>query len=208
MRRSRMRPKPLAARAPPRRGRPAPWRCCSSCRALSAALAVGDGQVGLVDLDHALQAIAIGPHHRSAKPVQHRPGGLVAAQPEHPLQPESADALLLVGQVPGRGQPDPKRGAGLVEDRARPSRCSGARSPGTSCGCGWHGTARSPRRSSGRRSRSASAVPPGRPGTRLRSRTGRGTRSRCVDKVDWTWAISCIFIQCIPRLLELSGYPL
>ena len=38
---------------------------------------------------HPLEPIAIGPHHRPAKPVQHRPGGLVAAQPEHPLQPKA-----------------------------------------------------------------------------------------------------------------------
>ena len=81
-------------------------------------LAIGDGEVGLIDLDLALQAVPIGAHHGPAKPMQHGPGGLVAAQPQHALQAQSADALLLVGQVPRRGQPHTQRRAGLVEDGA------------------------------------------------------------------------------------------
>ena len=64
---------------------------------------VADGQVGLVDLDHALEPLAVGADHGAAEPMQHRPGRLVAAQPEHPLQPQGADAVLLVGQIPGPG---------------------------------------------------------------------------------------------------------
>ena len=208
MRRSRMRPKPLGLEHLHREHDQHLGRLVLPAGA-ARLIAVGDGQVGLVDLDHALQSIAIGPHHRPAKPMQHRPGGLVAAQPEHPLQPQGADALLLVGQVPGRSQPDPKRGAGLVEDRARRSPCSGAPQslhimPDAA------GTVRLARHAA---ARADEAV---RPAQSLQvakarlfaARTSRGTRSRCVDKVDWTWPISWIFIQCIPLLLELSGYPL
>ena len=48
--------------------------------------------------------------------MQHSPGGLVAVQAENPLQPQSADALFLVGDVPRRGEPHSQRRTGLVED--------------------------------------------------------------------------------------------
>src|SRR6185369_6937358 len=46
------------------------------------------------------------------------PGGLVAAQPQHALQAQGAEALLLIGQVPRRRQPHAQGRARLVEDGA------------------------------------------------------------------------------------------
>jgi len=68
-------------------------------------LAVGDGQVSLVDFDLTLQAVSVRPHHRAAEPMQHGPGCLVAPEPEHTLQAQGAHALLLVRQVPRCCQP-------------------------------------------------------------------------------------------------------
>jgi hypothetical protein len=79
---------------------------------------VRDGQVGLVNLNTPLQAFAVRPHHGAAKPVQHRPSGLVASQAQHPLQTKGADALLLIGQIPSAGQPHTQWRASLVEYRA------------------------------------------------------------------------------------------
>ena len=70
----------------------------------------------LTDLHRARQQVAFRAHHRSPKPVQHSPGGLVAAQAENPLQPQRADALFLVGDGPRRGEPHPQRRTGLVEE--------------------------------------------------------------------------------------------
>ena len=76
-------------------------------------------QEGLIDFNSAAQQFAIRTYHRPTKPMQHCPRSLVAVQTEHSLQPKSTDALLLVGDVPRRSEPDPQRGACLVED------CSG-----------------------------------------------------------------------------------
>ncbi len=73
-------------------------------------------QEGLIDFDCAAQQVTIGSHHRAAKPVQHGPCGLIAIQAEHALQSKGTDALLLIGDVPSRSEPQPKRSTGLVED--------------------------------------------------------------------------------------------
>ena len=82
-------------------------------------VSVADGQVGLVDFDHALLA-APGPaapsrggsSAASSRPFHSHPDSAPAADP-------SAVAMLLVRQVPRTGQPHPQRRAGRVEDRAR-----------------------------------------------------------------------------------------
>ena len=74
--------------------------------------------IGFVDFDRAAEAIPPRPHHRPAQLVQPRPGGLVAAEPEHPLQTESADAVLLAGNEPHGHEPGPERLARALEDRA------------------------------------------------------------------------------------------
>jgi len=73
--------------------------------------------VTLVDLDIAGEAVAVGAHHRRAQPMQHRPRGLIAAQPQHSLQPQRAGTVLLrLGQILHRTcllgaipQPTPRR---------------------------------------------------------------------------------------------------
>jgi len=75
--------------------------------------------VGLVDLDQTRQQVTVRAHHRSAQLVLDRPRGLVAAQPEDPLEPERAGTELLVGDVPGGREPGRQRSARLVEDGAR-----------------------------------------------------------------------------------------
>src|SRR5450755_4649566 len=45
----------------------------------------------LVDLDDRAQPVAAGTDHRGAVAMQHRPRGLLGADPEYTLQPESGD---------------------------------------------------------------------------------------------------------------------
>src|ERR1035437_974254 len=75
-------------------------------------------QKDLIDLDGAAQQVAIGTDHRTAKPVQHGPCGLVAIQAEHSLQSESTNALLLIGDIPSRSEPHPQRCTSLVKNRS------------------------------------------------------------------------------------------
>ena len=79
---------------------------------------VTDPNIGLIDFDLAVQALPTWTHHCAAKPMQHRPARLVAPQSQHPLQPQGAHPKLLVGEVPGGGEPGPQRRPRLVEHRS------------------------------------------------------------------------------------------
>src|ERR1019366_6173840 len=74
--------------------------------------------VGFVDLDLAGKAITARPDHRSAQFVHPRPSRFVAAQAQHPLQAQGADAILLTGGEPHRKEPCPQWLAGVLEHRA------------------------------------------------------------------------------------------
>ena len=87
---------------------------------------ISDRKVCLIHLDQAMQALPIRPHHGLAKPVQHCPRRLVAAQAQHALQTQSTDTELLVGDIPDCGEARAQRRAGFVEDRAG---CGGALGP-------------------------------------------------------------------------------
>ena len=52
----------------------------------------------LVDLHVTGERLATGSHHRRAKPVRHRPRGLVGAEPEDALEPARAE-MPLFGEV-------------------------------------------------------------------------------------------------------------
>jgi len=71
-----------------------------------------------IDLDHPVEQVPSETNHRPAQLVQPRPRGLIAAQAEHALQTERADALLLVDHVPHRREPALKRRSRPGEDRA------------------------------------------------------------------------------------------
>ena len=51
------------------------------------------------------------------------PSGLVTAQAEYSLHPQSTDAMLLVRHIPHRLKPKPQRLARTLEDRPRGRRC-------------------------------------------------------------------------------------
>ena len=74
--------------------------------------------VGFVDLDRAAECVATRPNHGAAQLVQPGPGRLVAAEPEHPLQPERADAVLLAGNEPHGHEPGSERLARALENGA------------------------------------------------------------------------------------------
>ena len=74
--------------------------------------------IGLVHFDPAGEAIAARTHHRPTKLVEPRPGGLVAAQTQRPLQPQGAHPRLLVRHPPHRSEPRHQRRPRVLEDRA------------------------------------------------------------------------------------------
>ena len=65
--------------------------------------------VSLIDLDLTGEAIAARADHGTAQLVQPSPRRLVAAQAEHPLQAQRADAVLLAGDEPHGEKPHPQR---------------------------------------------------------------------------------------------------
>ena len=85
--------------------------------------------IGFVNLDLSMEAIAAGANHCPAQLVQPGPGRLVAAQPQHTLQTERADAVLLAGDEPHRKEPRPQWFAGVLEDRAGRQRHLSATGP-------------------------------------------------------------------------------
>jgi hypothetical protein len=70
--------------------------------AASPASGLGAADDRLVDLDDRAQPVAAGADHRGAVAMQHRPRGLLRADPEHMLQTQSRDPMLLAGHLPSR----------------------------------------------------------------------------------------------------------
>src|SRR5713226_1578131 len=90
---------------------------------IPAALAFLDAaDIGLVHLHCSAERVPSGADHRPAQLVQPCPGGLVAAEAENTLQPQGADAIFLVGDIPHRHEPHPQRLAGVLKDRPRRQR--------------------------------------------------------------------------------------
>ena len=77
---------------------------------------------GFIDLDRSTQTIPLWPHHGRAQLLQDGPGRLITPQPQQALQAECADSMLLVGHVPGRGEPFLQRNSTAVEDRSHRNR--------------------------------------------------------------------------------------
>src|ERR1039458_3208902 len=71
--------------------------------------------VGFVDLDVTSKAIPIRPYHSPAQLVHPRPCSFVAAQAQHSLQTQGADAVLLAGYEPHCKKPGAQRLAGVLE---------------------------------------------------------------------------------------------
>lgn len=84
---------------------------------------VSEGKVGFIDFNFSVEKLPARSHHGASQPVQHGPSGFVTPQPKHALQPQCADSVLLVGDVPNGGEPDTKLGTCLVENSPR-RRCS------------------------------------------------------------------------------------
>ena len=71
----------------------------------------------LVHLHRPGQPAASRPHQRRPQPVQHRPGRLIGADLQGPLQIPGRDPVLGSGEQPAGMEPHGQRRAGLVEDR-------------------------------------------------------------------------------------------
>ena len=119
MRRSRMRPNPLGSTTSTAMATNTLVVLLLRPTGVMGFFAVRDGQVGFIHLDKPLELVPAWSNHGASKPVQHGPGCLVTAQAQNALQPQSAHALLLIGQVPRRSQPYTQRCACLVKDGPR-----------------------------------------------------------------------------------------
>jgi hypothetical protein len=112
------------------RMRPMPSPAASAATAIKALVMVwrprtpdsSPPPIGLVHFDHSLQAPASGSHHRPAQLVQQRPSVLVAAQTQHPLQPQGANTIFLGSHLPHRPKPNRQRQFAVLKDRARRDR--------------------------------------------------------------------------------------
>jgi len=78
--------------------------------------------VSLVHLDNAIQSVAARANHGPAQLMQHRPGRLVAAQAEYPLETQGAHAVLLAGDLPHGAKPDRQRYVTVLKDGPRSDR--------------------------------------------------------------------------------------
>lgn len=74
--------------------------------------------VALVHLDTATKLVPTWTHHCSSNLVEPRPGGLVAAQAEHTLEPKRVGPILLARQFPHRQEPKAQRLSSALEDGA------------------------------------------------------------------------------------------
>ena len=86
---------------------------------LSARTAADPGFIGL-DVFSGLPAdpVLIGPHHTDPELVEYLEGGLVARQPELPLELNSRDARCLAGDQVGRPEPYRERRVRALHDGA------------------------------------------------------------------------------------------
>ena len=71
----------------------------------------------LVHLHRAGQPVPARPHQRRPQPVQHRPGRLVRADLQRPLQILGGDPVLGGGEQPAGMEPHSQRRPRLIEDR-------------------------------------------------------------------------------------------
>ncbi len=74
-------------------------------------------EIRFIYFDRPSEPVPARPHHRPAQFMQPSPGGLVTSQAQYPLQPQSADAVLLRGHPPHRPKPKHERGVRILEDR-------------------------------------------------------------------------------------------
>src|SRR4029450_5625707 len=65
--------------------------------------------IPLLALDPSAPPIPARPNHRPSQFVQPRPGGQVAAQAQHPLQPHRAGSILLASHIPHGSEPQAAR---------------------------------------------------------------------------------------------------
>jgi len=85
---------------------------------LTAPLALlGTSHVGFIDLNLASEAITARSYHGSAQFVPPCPGRCVAAQAQHTVQAQGADAIRLPGGEPYRKEPHSSWRAGVLEHR-------------------------------------------------------------------------------------------
>ena len=79
---------------------------------------VSECKIGFIDLNLTMEQFPVRANHCTAQSVQHSPRRLVAAQTKNSLQPQCADAMLLVGDVPNGGEPEAKFGARFIKNGA------------------------------------------------------------------------------------------
>ena len=79
---------------------------------------VGECEIGFIDLNLPMKQLSARANHCTAQSMQHGPRRLIATHAKNTLQPQCADAMLLVGDVPNGGEPDAKLGARFIKNGA------------------------------------------------------------------------------------------
>jgi hypothetical protein len=138
--------------------------------------------VPLVDLDVTAQPLTMRTNHRDPIAMQHRPRGLVRAQPERALNPQRRDPVLLTGHLPCRREPQLKWGPSAMKDRPRGHRRLPTRLHTPSDR--YPAATRPGSRSADSGSRPASATTPGSPGTPRRPGTTTAAQRTSPDTLD------------------------
>lgn len=69
-----------------------------------------------IDLDLAAQLLPVWPDHGPAQLMEAHPGRSIAPESQCSLEPQGAQPGLLIGDVPDRPKPEPKRQVAAVED--------------------------------------------------------------------------------------------
>src|SRR5881296_421799 len=72
----------------------------------------------LIDLDHARKSVSPRADHGSSKFMQPLPSGMITAQAQNALQPQSTHAVFLIGDIPHGFKPKTQRLVRVVEQSA------------------------------------------------------------------------------------------
>lgn len=77
---------------------------------------IANGNVSFIDLDKPTKQLSTRANHRVTKAMQHGPSCLIASK--NTLQAQGTDAMFLIGDVPGAGQPYLERCSCFVKNRS------------------------------------------------------------------------------------------
>ncbi|SEJ52432.1 hypothetical protein SAMN04244579_04681 [Azotobacter beijerinckii] len=79
---------------------------------------IANGNVSFIDFYKTAEQLSARANHRTTKAMKQGPRCLIASKSQNALQPQGADAMFLIGDVPRGGQPYLERCSRFVENRS------------------------------------------------------------------------------------------